>query len=94
MDKLEAGRLADSVLESLRGKGDQTLVDKYLDESEHREVVGESGTRYQVEIQAFSDAIEPGDLRVLVSIDDGGWSAFSPLGTDFIIAPDGSFVGE
>jgi hypothetical protein len=31
---------------------------------------------------------------VLASIDDGGWSAFIPLTDDFIIAPDGSFVGE
>jgi hypothetical protein len=29
-----------------------------------------------------------------VSIDDGGWRAFLPWTDSFIIAPDGSFVGE
>jgi len=27
-------------------------------------------------------------------VDARGWRAFRPLTTDFIIAPDGSFVGE
>jgi hypothetical protein len=31
---------------------------------------------------------------VIVAIDDGRWRAFSPLSVDFIMAPDGSFVGE
>jgi len=50
--------------------------------------------RYQVEIQAFWDQRKDGDLRVLVSIDDGGLRAFAPMSGDFIVAPDGSFVGE
>jgi hypothetical protein len=57
-------------------------------------MVGVSGTRYQVEITAFWDSGKPGNLRVLAAIDDGGWRAFKPLSTDFIMAPDGSFVGE
>ena len=28
------------------------------------------------------------------AIDDGGLRAFAPLSDDFIMAPDGSFVGE
>ena len=40
------------------------------------------------------DRGKEGDLRVLVMIDDGGWHAHGPLVEDFIIAPDGSFVGE
>jgi hypothetical protein len=35
-----------------------------------------------------------GPLRVLGSIDDGGWRALSPLCDDFVLAPDGRFVGE
>jgi hypothetical protein len=35
-----------------------------------------------------------GDLRVIGSIDDGGWRAFRPLSSDFIVRPDGTFVGE
>jgi hypothetical protein len=58
------------------------------------EVTGESGAEYQLEIQSFWDDKPNGDLRVCVSIDDGGLRAYSPLTDSFIIAPDGSFVGE
>jgi hypothetical protein len=52
---------------------------------------------YQIEIQAFWD--EPrkgeGNLRVIASIDDGRFPyVFLPMTTDFIMKPDGSFVGE
>jgi hypothetical protein len=30
----------------------------------------------------------------MVSADDGGLSAFKPLSGDFIISPDGCFIGE
>jgi hypothetical protein len=58
------------------------------------EVIGPSGVVYQVEVEAFWDDRKRRDLRVLASIDDGGWRAFSPLCDDFIITTDGSFVGE
>jgi hypothetical protein len=46
-----------------------------------------------VELQAIPDGV--GDnLRVMVSMDDGGWRAFLPLTDGFIIRPDGSFAGE
>lgn len=59
-----------------------------------RTVVAESGVQYQVDVQAFWDSRQPGNLRVIVAIDDGGWRAFKPISTDFIVASDGSFVGE
>jgi len=31
---------------------------------------------------------------VIVALDDGGWSAISPMSDDFIMAPDGGFVSE
>ena len=58
------------------------------------EVVGPSGTVYQLEVTAFWDDKKARNLRVIVTIDDGGWRAFVPLTTDFIMGPDGSFVGE
>ncbi len=58
------------------------------------EIIGKSGTKYQLEIQAVWDDKPRRNLRVMVSIDAGGWRAFVPLTEDFIIAPDGSFVGE
>jgi hypothetical protein len=59
------------------------------------DVVGESGTVYQVEIQAFEDYPRKAhNLRVLVAVDGGPISEYSPLTDSFIIAPDGSFIGE
>jgi lipoic acid synthetase len=55
-------------------------------------VTGGSGTVYQVELFAFWDGgrkARDGNLLVVVAVDDGGWSAFSPLTDDFIIAPTG-----
>ena len=56
--------------------------------------VAESGGEYQVEIEAFWDDRKRENIRVLFSIDDGGWRAYYPMTEDFIIAKDGSFVGE
>jgi hypothetical protein len=58
------------------------------------EVRGKSGAVYQVQTQAVWDGGADGDLRIMVAVDDGGWRAFLPLSEDFIVAPDGSFVGE
>ena len=35
-----------------------------------------------------------GNVRILVAVSAGGLRDFVPLCRDFIIAPDGSFVGE
>jgi hypothetical protein len=52
-----------------------------------------SGITYQVELEVFFvDAKQ--NVYVMGCIDDGGWRAFKPLCGDFIVAPDGSFVGE
>jgi len=84
----------DGVVAELRREPHRTLVARYLHEPDERTVVAESGVQYQVEVQAFWDGRQPGNLRVIIAIDDGGWRAFSPLSTDFIVASDGSFVGE
>lgn len=65
-----------------------------LDEVIVKEVAGPTGATYQIEIQIFWDAQLGGNLRVLGGIDDGGWSAFKPLSDSFIMAPDGTFIGE
>ena len=58
-------------------------------------VKGPSGTDYQIEIQALWDNEHRLDIRVLVSIDDGGWlSSFLPLCESFVVSSDGSLVGE
>jgi hypothetical protein len=59
------------------------------------EVQAPSGRTFQVEIYAHWDDKEGGDLRVLVAVDDSfGSSIFDYKRDGFIIAPDGSFIGE
>ena len=53
-----------------------------------------SGVRYQIELQAFWDDKRAKNLRLIGAIDDGGWSSYLPLTDNFIVARDGSFVGE
>ena len=93
MNKEEARKIQNKEICSLRTKSYEELK-RILEDSIKKDIKGESGKVYQVEIQAFWDDKEDEDLRVSVLIDDGGWRAFFPLCEDFIIAPDGSFVGE
>ena len=94
MNDEEATRILNDVVVEVRRESYGTPVARYLHESDSRTVVAESGVQYQVEVQAFWDGRQSENLRVIIAIDDGGWRAFSPLSTDFIVASDGSFVGE
>jgi hypothetical protein len=93
MDKAEARRVLSEHLQSYRARSYRELASR-VGEVDTREFSAPSGNLYQIEIQIFWDD-QPGDnLRVIGSIDDGGWSAFRPVTDDFILAPDGRFVGE
>ena len=109
MDKAEARRVLADEVGRLRGLSYAELsgripahprrvlgIIRVLEEPEVEtcEVTAESGTTYQLESQVLWDGKAGGDIRVLVAVDDGGVSAFKPLTDDFILAPDGSFVGE
>jgi len=93
MDKAEARGLLEEQIERLRKLSYGDLRER-LNGQETFELRGPSGKTYQVEVQAFWEGSRDQNLRLMVSIDDGGWRAFAPLSSDFIIAPDGSFVGE
>jgi hypothetical protein len=64
---------------------------KLVGAPEFKEVVGEDGSTYQVEIEAIWDIAGEDDIRIIVSVDDGGWRAVKPLTQDFVMHPDGSF---
>jgi len=67
------------------------------DTCEHVEVIGPSGAEYQIEVQFMWDGLrgETEDVRVMGTIDNGcAPSVVMPLCDDFIMAPDGHFVGE
>lgn len=90
----EAAVVADRYLHSLRDKPYDELT---RDPSTPTtiELTGPSGAAYQAEVMAvLDDARHNRHLRVIVMVDHGGWSAYRPVSRDFIIAPDGEFVGE
>jgi hypothetical protein len=93
MDKAEALAVLEQQLERYRKLPFAELL-RLMDESEALEVVVPGGTTYQIKIDAVWDDEARVHLRLIGAIDDGGWRAFSPLTSDFIIAPDGSFIGE
>ncbi|HKU73919.1 MAG TPA: hypothetical protein VJR02_08380 [Pyrinomonadaceae bacterium] len=93
MDKTEAKRILTEQLEQYRKRSHSELT-QIINQPETFTVIGDSGTKYGLEFEAVWDH-EPGkDLRLMGSIDDGGWRAFFPLSDDFIMRNDGSFVGE
>ncbi|HYU48255.1 MAG TPA: hypothetical protein VEK84_19000 [Terriglobales bacterium] len=96
MDKAITSILLDAFVQRLRGRKYPELCE-LLGAPECEEVSGPDGKAYQVEFEAHWD--DPRDrgrnLRVIVSIDDGTFrAAFRPITKSFIMAPDGSFVGE
>ncbi len=94
MDKQEAKTLLSDKLAEYRSLSYAELVAK-LGDIDCLDVVGPSGTDYQIEVQFMWDGKADGDVRVMGGIDDGGLlSAFMPLCEDFIVTPNGEFVGE
>jgi hypothetical protein len=93
MDNTEARALLRAQLAPWRSQPYVELCEQ-VGRSQRFEVVGESGTWYQGNVRVFWDDEPNGAIRVIATIDDGGWRAFVPLGDNFIRRPDGSFVGE
>jgi hypothetical protein len=93
MNKAEAKSLLSQELSRYRELPYAELF-ALIDHSETLERIAPSGAVYQIEMQVFVDDASRQTLLVIGSIDDGGWRAFSPLCEDFILAPDGAFVGE
>ncbi|MGH8004660.1 MAG: hypothetical protein ACRECJ_08055 [Limisphaerales bacterium] len=86
MNKIEAKEILAEQIKQLRILPYSELC-KLIDKKNQRnlEIVGKSGTKYQVEIQAFWDDKPGQDVRVSVAIDDGAWRAFFPITDDFIL---------
>jgi hypothetical protein len=100
VDKREASEVAEAALADLRALSYDQLVARFLDEDREsvsvmQEVVGPSGTRYQVVLEGWYDDASHGPVRISAAVDDGGfWAAMKPLCRDFIRAPDGYVIGE
>ena len=93
MDHQIAYAVLDDRLKVLRQYTYQNLV-TLIGRPDTNTAVGKDGKTYQLETQVFWDRKKGGDVRVIVAVDDGGWRAFKPLSDSFIMARDGTFVGE
>lgn len=65
-----------------------------VDQVQAYDVASPDGLAYQIEVQVRWDDKPDGNIRVTGAIDDGGWRAFLPITGDFIVTPDGTFLGE
>jgi|SRR6185437_4038018 len=78
MDKAEAKLLLSEELSRYRALPYAELF-SLIDHEETFERTAPSGVTYQIEMQVFVDDASRQTLRVMGSIDDGGWRAFVPL---------------
>jgi hypothetical protein len=93
MDKEKARAVLAEALQPYRAKSYAALRD-LIGQTDVYQIANPDGPDFQIEIEAFWDGRPDGDIRVMGGVDDGGWSAFAPLSEDFVVAPDGAFVGE
>jgi len=93
MDTTEARAILAEQLARYRTNSYARLRD-LIDSQDVLEIRGPSGAVYQLEIEAVWDERPEGNLRVIGSIDDRGVRALVPITDDFILAPNGSFIGE
>jgi hypothetical protein len=93
MDDREAAALLQGHLDGYRQRAYSELVG-LRGRLQTVELRGASGSSYQVEVEVHWDGKPGGAVRVLGSIDDGGVRSLQPISKDFILAPNGTFVGE
>jgi len=88
MNREEALSLLNAKLDDYRRMTYAELAAKIGDE-DIAEVVGPSGTTYQIETLVTWDHKPNGDVRVLGTIDDGTLrGAFKPVCSDLLVSPD------
>lgn len=93
MNREEAKEILSGELAAYRKRPYIELL-RLLKTQETKEVVGATGEKYQIEVQAVLDDEKDQNLRVIAAIDNLGLRAFAPLTEDFIVSKDGRFIGE
>jgi hypothetical protein len=93
MNREEAVQIADEWLAKFRSEPYAVLVAR-IDRDRLGEEITRGNTWYQLKLLCVWDSDPGGDVRVIASIDDGGFRSFVPLCRDFIKRSDESFVGE
>lgn len=65
-----------------------------IGKQESFERVSEKNEPYQIEFDFFVDDQDSGNIRVAGIVSFSWWTDFFPVSNDFIMAPDGKFIGE
>jgi len=90
MDKTEAQAVLTQHLAGWRTRPYRELIE-LLGNRGCQEVIGASGTAYQIEVDVLWDSKPKGPVCVVGSIDDGGLMAsVCPLTDSFIVNPEGT----
>ncbi len=93
MEKEEATKIIEDKLSEMRKLHYSELVEK-IGEQETFEGKTQTGEPYQIEVDFFFDNEKEKTLRVTAMISYSFITNFSPVTSDFIIAPNGKFIGE
>ena len=93
MNNVDAKKLAERELEGYRKLSYQEIVSK-IGEPEIFERIDDEGEPYRVEIEFFYHSADMNDIRVSAAVSYSFWTDLVAVSSDFIIAPDGTFVGE
>ena len=93
MDKTRARAIAENELQFYREMTYEAISAK-IGEQEGFERITEEGEAYQIEFDFFFDDNKSGNIRVAGIVGYSGWTNFFPVSSDFIIAPNGEFIGE
>jgi hypothetical protein len=80
--------LQSTELQQLTYKELTSLIDKPCS----KWVTGPDGQQYQVQVKVFWDSKKSENVRVILSIDDGGLRAFVPLTDSFIMSRTGQLL--
>ncbi len=91
MNKAEAKSILSMELRVFAARPYDKLVE-LISRTEVKSISTESGVDYQIELNVFWDSEPEKNLRIMGSIDDGGWRAFLPLTESLIMKPDGTLI--
>ena len=93
MDTVAAQKILSEWVVKLRTVPYRELASR-VDSVTTDELMRDSERSWQLEIQVLWDDEPDGNVRVMVSIDDGGLRAFVPMTESFIKSRTEEFVGE
>lgn len=93
MDRARAAAIAEEYVSRLSARPFVELR-ALVDEGEQHQEEGIAGRTFTVDVEAFWELSPGGNLRVIVSVDGGGLSAWNPVTRHFVMSPSGALVED